>query len=191
MDVNRLRGRSGRGSGVTAWQHADVPAPSLAFLARELVNMDVGLYSWVDIKRFAIEVDGSDDDLLAALLAHRQYRDTYAESDPAEQVEPFIHGPYWLCAIRPTTFQRTDPSSAREALQRWADDPEPPTPATQALLETKVFPLLSATVLYCLPDLRPDAQHEWGGVVGVFGFHEFVAVDRAARSLVLIVAADD
>jgi hypothetical protein len=155
------------------------------------VDMDEGLYSWVDIKRFAIEVDGSDDDLLGALLAHRQYRDSYAEADPAEQVEPFIHGPYWLGAIRPSTFEPTDPSSARETLQRWADDPEPPTAATQALLETKVFPLLSAAGLYCLPDLRPDAQHEWGGVVGVFGFHEFVAIDHVARSLVLVVAADD
>jgi hypothetical protein len=153
--------------------------------------MDEGLYSWVDIKRFAIEADGSDDELLAALLADQLYRDTYAEADPAEQVEPFVHGPYWLRAIRPATFQPTDPSSAQETIQKWADDPEPPTPATQALLETKVFPLLSATALYRLPNLRPDAEHEWGGVIGMSGFHEFVAIDRAARSLVLIVAADD
>jgi len=156
--------------------------------------MDEGLYSWVDIKRFTIEMDGSDEDLLAALLADRQYRDTYAESyetEPAEQDAPFVHGPYWLHAIQPTTFQPTDPASAREKIQKWADDPEPPTPATQALLDGKVFPLLSATALYRLPDLRPDGQHDWGGVVGVMGFHEFVAIERPARSLVLIVAADD
>jgi hypothetical protein len=168
-----------------------VPPPSLVFVANDIVKMDAGLYAWVDIKRFAIEGDGSDRDLLAALIEHRQYRDNYAESDPVEQNQDLLHGPYWLHAIQSTTFEPTDPSAAREEIQTWADDPEPPTAETQALLDEKVFPLLLASALYRLPDLRPDAQHEWGWVVGVLGFHEFVAIDRDSRSLALIVAADD
>jgi hypothetical protein len=169
----------------------NVPPPGLVFVANDLVKMDVGTYSWVDIKRFAIEGDGSDRDLLAALIGHRQYRDSYAEGDPVEQNQDVLHGPYWLHAIQPATFEPTDPAAARETIRTWGDDPEPPTEATQALLEEKVFSLLSTSALYRLPDLRPNAQHEGGWVVGVHGFHEFVAIDRRARSLALVVAADD
>jgi hypothetical protein len=168
-----------------------VPPPTLVFVANDLVKMDAGLYTWVDTKRFTIEGDGSDRDVLAALIAHRQYRDNYAEGDPVEQNQDVLHGPYWLHAIQPATFELTDPAAARETIQTWADDPEPPSQATQAFLDEKVFPLLSASALYRLPDLRPSAQHEWGWVVGALGFHEFVAIDRDARSLALIVAADD
>ncbi|SDF65018.1 hypothetical protein [Klenkia brasiliensis] len=171
-----------------------MPPPILTFVGHDLLPMDEGLYSWVDIKRFAIEENGSDHDLVATLLADRQYRDTYAESyrvEPAEQEEPFVHGPYWLHAIQPASFQSTDPASARATIQKWADDPEPPSSETHVILEKRVFPLLSVTPLYYLPDLRPDGQHDWGGVVGATGFHEFVAIDRPARSLVLVVASDD
>jgi hypothetical protein len=42
-----------------------------------------------------------------------------------------------------------------------------------------------------LEDLRATAEHEWGWVVGQGGFHEFVAIDRPAERLRLIVASDD
>ncbi|MEG8183221.1 hypothetical protein [Nocardia terpenica] len=61
----------------------------------------------------------------------------------------------------------------------------------QAELDTQVFPLLETPRLFQLPDLRPDAQHDWGWVVGVDGFHELVVIDQPDQVLTLVVAADD
>jgi hypothetical protein len=36
-----------------------------------------------------------------------------------------------------------------------------------------------------------SAEHEWGWVVGLIGFHEFVIIDRAAAMLTLLIASDD
>ncbi|MFF4875105.1 hypothetical protein [Micromonospora sp. NPDC000668] len=43
--------------------------------------------------------------------------------------------------------------------------------------------------MYRLRDLGRAAFHDWGGVHN--DFHEFVLIDHANRTLVLIVAADD
>lgn len=153
--------------------------------------MDEGTFCWVDIKRFVIDDDGSDEDLLATLIRHRQYQDHYAGQDPTQQAQHNLHGPYRLEAITPAVFEPSTPEQAREIIQSWADNPQPQPPHIRHRVEQRVYPLLSSGTLYRLPDLRATAQHEWGWVVGFAGFHEFVAIDRAAATLTLIVASDD
>jgi hypothetical protein len=156
-----------------------------------MVHMDSGTFMWVSIKRFSIESDGTDEELIAALLADRQYRDHYAGQDPVEQLQDDLHGPYWLRAISISSFEPGDSETAKQALQAWADAPEPQTQDTQERLQREVYPLLKGGAVYHLPDLRPSAQHDWGWVVGQGGFHEYVVVDRDAASVSLIVASDD
>jgi hypothetical protein len=42
-----------------------------------------------------------------------------------------------------------------------------------------------------LPDLRSIAEHQWGGVVGMNGFLEYVAISADRNQLNLLVASDD
>lgn len=42
-----------------------------------------------------------------------------------------------------------------------------------------------------LPDIRATVEHEWGQVVGVDGFIEFVALSQDRETLNLFVASDD
>jgi hypothetical protein len=146
---------------------------------------------WVNIKRFGIESDGSDEELIATLIADRQYRDHYAGQDPIEQNQDDLHGPYWLSAIDAGSFVAIHAQAAMNVIQSWADDPERQSEEVQRRLRDEVYPLLGCGCLYRLPDLRPTAEHEWGWVVGHEGFHEFVAVDRPAAQVALIVASDD
>ncbi|MEV0388725.1 hypothetical protein [Nonomuraea sp. NPDC050643] len=59
-----------------------------------------------------------------------------------------------------------------------------------ARLEHAVHPLVAgATERYRLADLGRAAFHDWGGVH--VDFHELVCIDRPAKTLSLLVAADD
>jgi len=163
----------------------------LTFVDHELVHLDEGTYCWVDIKRFVIgDVNADDRSLLAALIADRRYRDHYAGQEPLEQDQDDLHGPYWLRAITPEMFEVSRRDEAERTIRSWADEPESQSVETQTRLRDAVYPLLTGTI-YRLPDLRDQAQHEWGWVVGTGGFHEFVAVDRDQQTLVLLVASDD
>jgi hypothetical protein len=163
----------------------------LRFVDHELVHLDEGTYYWVDIKRFQITDVGADDrDVLAALIADRQYRDHYAGQNPVEQSQDDLHGPYWVRAITPETFETSSRAEAEQTIQAWAEDYEPQASSTQDRRRNTVYPLLSGAI-YRLPNLRDQAQHEWGWVVGQGGLHEFVAVDRDRQTLALLVASDD
>ena len=57
-------------------------------------------------------------------------------------------------------------------------------------LERDLYPRIrSATSCYRLPDLGEERKHEVGWILGEFV--EFVAFDRTAGSLALIVACED
>ena len=45
--------------------------------------------------------------------------------------------------------------------------------------------------LYQLPDLGEASEHDWGWVVGVGGFIEYVAIAEDGASMNLLVASDD
>lgn len=146
---------------------------------------------WVSIKTFRCAPDASDEALLTALIAHRQYRDHYAGEDPEEQAQDDLHGPYWLAAITPSSFAPIDIGAATREIQAWADDFEGQGEESQRRLASQVFPLLAGDQIYRLADLRQTAEHEWGWVVGNAGFYEYVVIDRPNPRLSLLVASDD
>ncbi|MFC8225374.1 hypothetical protein [Streptomyces sp. NPDC057287] len=61
-------------------------------------------YRWVDLKRLRLPPEPvGDEDLLAALIGHEQFRDDYAGGGVLP--EGIRHGPYWLRAVTPDAYE--------------------------------------------------------------------------------------
>jgi len=168
----------------------DVP---ITYDHEQMVHLDEGTYHWVSLKQFHIDPTLSDTELLDALVAHWAYHDHYAGQDAADQDHHSLHGPYRLECISADAFRPARAAIAEALVQAWAEEATagPPSEPVQKLLDEKVYPLLGVSSLLELPNLRPDAEHDWGWVVGRNAFHEYVEIDRPRQSLTLIVAADD
>ncbi|MFI0943274.1 hypothetical protein [Streptomyces sp. NPDC021020] len=144
-------------------------------------------FRWVDAKYLRPPAGpASDRELLAAVVAHEQYRDDYAGGgvDP----EGTRHGPYRLASVTPDAYEPLTGERGAQILRAWLG---PGIPAElSADLHRDVFaPLTAADSVHHLRALGNEHFHDWGGVHGEF--HEFVLVDRAAARVTLLVAADD
>lgn len=146
-------------------------------------------YRWIDIKTFRLPADaGSDQNLLTALIADVQFRDDYAGGG----VEPggTRHGPYWTRNVTLDAYRAVNQDDAAQTLQTWAGHHGPLPNTLEDVLVREVYPTVrTATSCYELLELGREALHDWGGVH--IDFHEFVAIDRQASSLTLIIAAAD
>jgi len=163
----------------------------LRFVGGRLVHMPVGTYAWVDIKQFTYR-RGEDRQVLAALLGHREYRDHYAGGLVDEQSEHDLHGPYRLAALSAASFTPVTEAQAHTMLESWLSGWDSSVVSQmRALLVGEVYPLLAGGSVYQLPDLRSDAGHDWGWVVGLSGFYEFVVLDRGRGKLTVVVVSDD
>lgn len=163
----------------------------LAYDREVFINFRNQTYQWVSIKLFALPADADDHEVLASLLRHARYRDSYGGTG-AKDMET-IHGPYWLYAITPEVFSPVSAADAEALIRTWAEYAAPLPDGPREELERELYPRIrNATSRYQLPDLRDIAQHEWGGSVGsLTGFFEYVLIDRRAGSVALIVASDD
>lgn len=145
---------------------------------------------WVVVKLFTLPPDADDQEVLALLIRHVRYRDSYASREFKDAKT--IHGPYRLNAITPEVFSSASGVDAEALIRTWAEYTVPLTADDRASMEREVYPRIhNATSLYQLPDMRDTALHEWGSSVGSDGFHEFVLIDRHAASVGLLVASDD
>jgi hypothetical protein len=168
----------------------DVPAEErLVYQGDVFVNFRTSR-QWVLIKLFALPPNLDDQAILALLIRHVRYRDSYAEPDFKDAET--IHGPYWLKAITPKTFEAVPASDVEALIRTWAEYTVQLTDDDRAAMEREVYPrIANATSRYQLPDLREIAQHDWGQVWRVDGFHEFVLIDRRIDEVTLLVATDD
>ncbi|RSN03725.1 hypothetical protein DMB42_34120 [Nonomuraea sp. WAC 01424] len=167
---------------------------ALTYLDQTFINFREFLFAdhahrWVDIKRFAIShPDVGDAHLLTELIGHEQFRDDYAGG--GVEADGLRHGPYWLRNVSPAAYMRVDEMSTDTVLRDWATQFGPLPAALSARLEHEVHPLVAgATERYRLSGLGREAFHDWGGVHA--DFHELVLIDRPAKILSLLVAADD
>jgi hypothetical protein len=145
---------------------------------------------WVSTKLFALPPNADDYAVLALLIRHVRYRDSYGGTGDKDMEN--IHGPYWLKAITPEIFSTVSAVDAEALIRTWADYTVPLTDDDRAAMEREVYPRIrDATSRYQLPDLRDTALHDWGSSVGSDGFYEFVLVDRDSSSVALVVASDD
>lgn len=135
----------------------------------------------------------NDRQLLAALIANPWYSFTYAEPRQSEPIPSLgIRGPYRLDAISAGLFIPRSQADVDSSIRRWAgkygDLPANLTADISAELARLNSP---SNRLYELPDIRETAEHEWGGVVGLDGFIEIVAIHPEDNVLTLLVCSDD
>jgi hypothetical protein len=162
----------------------------LVFCDHRVVKLHNGSRQWIDIKRFTFPGGAGDRGLLELLIRHVRYRHCYAT--PVFYDAELIHGPYWLEAIRGEAFSPVSAGDAEALITTWANYAEPIPASDRTVFDGQVFqPVRDASSIYQLADLRSVAQHDWGGVVGVTGFYEFVLIDRRTNELTLMVASDD
>ncbi|MBG0728460.1 hypothetical protein [Mycobacterium avium] len=169
-----------------------VPAEDrLDYRGEVFINFRNHTYQWVSIKLFALPAEADDYEVLASLIRHVRYRDSYGGT--GEKDMETIHGPYWLYAITPEVFFPVSAFSAETLIRTWAEYAAPLPADRRDELERELYPRVrEATSRYQLPDLRGVAEHDWGSSVGsVTGFFEFVLIDRRTESLALVVASDD
>ncbi len=148
------------------------------------------LFGGIETLTFVASDVSSSADVLAALIEHVDYAHSYASPRDGERGE--IHGPYWLNAIHPATFDQVSPAEASEAVERWIASSYPDHSVEN---RKQVSGLLPATFrptdkVFQLRDLRASAEHDWGWVVGFNGFIELVSIGADGR-VVLLVATDD
>lgn len=169
-----------------------VPAEErLVYEGKVFINFRNHTYQWVSIKLFALPADTDDHAVLALLIRHVRYRDSYGGTGDRDMET--IHGPYWLYAITPEVFSPVSAPDTEALLRTWAEYAAPLPDGRREELERELYPRIrSATSRYQLPDLRDIAEHDWGSSVGsLTGFFEFVLIDRQAGSVALVVAGDD
>lgn len=145
-------------------------------------------YRWINAKRFQLSSEAPDDrDLLAALIAHPQFRDTY---DGAGVQDWPRHGQWWLDRITPETYETIDAKTAVDIVHSWADQHgDVPESLASRLRQEICTPIREATTRHLLGQLPEDAFHDYGPIH--LDYHELVLIDRPAATLTLLVAADD
>ena len=169
-----------------------VPAEQrLIYQGKVFINFRNQTYQWVSIKLFALPADADDYEVLALLIRHVRYRDSYGGTGDRDMET--IHGPYWLYAITPELFSPVSAADAEALVRTWAEYAAPLPDARRQEMEHDLYPrIYGATSRYQRHDLREVAQHDWGSSVGaITGFFEFVLIDRRAGSVALVVASDD
>jgi hypothetical protein len=162
-----------------------------------VLHMAPGMCSWCMLVEFAVLREGLDDrGCLEAVITHPRYRDHCAGAF-ADQGRHDLHGPYRIDAISVDRFVSSTPTDALQVLEWWPATNLYPQHADALLLSREIVAawvapiLVHANGIYRLAVQRQGNEHDWGWVVGTHGFHEYVAIDRTAKRVTLIIASDD
>jgi hypothetical protein len=165
-----------------------------------LLHMDRDTFMWVDLKAFDIIEARTNEQLLTALMAMPAYRHDYCSPfDPADMdyPGPALHANWWLDRLAPSMFEAVDADVAVESVRAWAEDQDwvngydGPSNETRERLRDNVLSLFADGEVFKLHPPDDSAFHEYGGIVGGTGYHEFVVIDGERSVLHLIVATDD
>lgn len=165
-------------------------APALRLESHWLDHL-CGPGPWIDGKRFRAERALSADAAVDALLAEPEYRDHYCSPENDSAGGP-LHGPYWADKIKPNDFQPVSRAECASILRRWREQwcGDEPDADADAVVDRALTLIGAATDRRYLRDLRAEAEHDWGWVVGFGGFHEFLLV-LPDGEVDLLVASDD
>ncbi len=161
---------------------------TLEYAGHKLIGFDDSSYRWISVKTFSLYEAGDDTDILAALIGHRRYRDTFCSPDSHEQDAGGIHGPYRLAAITPPAFTRIDPAGGAALVEEFCRLDNSPLPEVRERIEAEVLSQLAGASCFCLRVL-PAAVHEFSSVL--WEFRELAAVSRSARVVLSVVMAID
>ncbi|MGV0680160.1 MULTISPECIES: hypothetical protein [Mycolicibacterium] len=159
------------------------------------VGMAPGMYSWCILLTFTIPSTAPSAVLIGSVLAHPRYRHDCI-SPWTGAAEP-VHGPYRLEALKADGFQRCSRAAAVDTLWSWPMTNLNPWVSAGFLLSRELVmawtsPILSdADEIYRLSVPRDGNEHSYGWVIGLNGYHEFVAVSRRSATATVIIASDD
>jgi hypothetical protein len=152
-------------------------------------------YRWITTRIFTTDslADSTAEEVLTVLLDEPGYRFGYDSPDGIAK-DP-IHGPYRLDALSPAVFDQLTAAQSEDILRSWLDYfVERDGPLDESKIQgdlNAAFDLIhSANACYYLRDLGEDAWRPMGGIVGKWGFHEFVLVGPDDRVTVMS-AGDD
>jgi hypothetical protein len=164
---------------------------SLTFSGRNFINFQDRSYRWIASKRleFAPAI-ASDEEILAALIEHREYRDQYASEDSHEHDSGTIHGPYLIERMSPASFEKLDARKASETVDSFCSLNAylPPESIQERIISDVKAGFATADALYRLRNL-PEATHEASFVL--WEYREIAVICRSDSSLVLHVMAID
>jgi hypothetical protein len=144
---------------------------------------------------FTFDGQPSTCGLITEVMAHPRYRDDCASpwTGPCGDV----HGPYRLQALPAEGFQPCSAATAISTLTEWPATNLSPWVSASLLLSREIVGawvspfIVEADELYRLSVAREGNEHEYGRVVGLAGFHEFIAIDRNNGAITVIIATDD
>lgn len=159
------------------------------------VHMAPGMYSWCALLTFAFPAAMSGTDLINSVLAHPRYHHDCAS--PWTGIPGSRHGPYRMDSLKVDGFQRCSHADAMATLWSWPATNLNPWVSSSLLLSRELImawasPILStADEIYRLSLPRKGNEHPDGWVVGLNGFHEFIAVCRNRGVATVIIATDD
>src|ERR1700761_7166350 len=116
-----------------------VPAEeSLVYQGDVFINFRNHTYQWVRIKLFELPAEADDDEVLATLIRHVRYRDSYAQSEFSDANT--IHGPYWLSAIEPGLLSLVWAADAEALIRTWAEYAAPLPAGRREEMERELYP---------------------------------------------------
>jgi hypothetical protein len=165
----------------------------LSYVGQSAFSLDEGTWAWVMLTVFAAEPKAATPDLLRALLAESTYQDDYVGSGPGAPA----HGPYRLECLSAESFAPVSPEEARSVIQDWAVEladwanDAPVSEKLQTRLDRQVYSLFDGAEVLRLPEPGPKETHDFAWILGIHGYHEFLAIDRTSRRLTVVVATDD
>jgi hypothetical protein len=148
-------------------------------------------FRWIDVKEFKTQgLEGlTPREVLAAVLEHPSYRDHYASPD--SETDAPIHGPYRMDTISVDDFEPFTAAEALAELKTWLEMyGGVPSDQIDGDLAGVVRLIENGDSRFRLRDLGKQAQRDWGWVVGMQGFHEFVVIGPGDYVRV-IVGSDD
>lgn len=161
----------------------------LQFLARTQVNMGPDSNHYIATKVFHGSVGLDDTDALAALIAHRQFRDDYVGLGSWRHDSLDKHGPYDLARISAHSFRPIQKARAIQLVRAYTARFRLSDDEGAALEDAVLAPVLSATSIYRLRRLGQAAQHDLAYILD--GFHELVALDERTGKATLIILCGD
>jgi len=171
---------------------------TLPFVGDDIVHLDAGTYMWVQLTHFLIDPAHDDQAILERLIESPGYQYDYASPFPsAAEVRPLgIHGRWRIDAIHPGLFAPSTAEAAKVEIDAWANDqdwtdPEYSQPPDVLQRLENIYSVLGSGTVLKLRNPPSEAEHDYGFVTGSGGFHEFIVIDRALRTLHVIVASDD
>ena len=149
---------------------------------------------WVDIKVFRY-ADPPEDPVIAVahLLAHPEYRDDYCSPENTSAGGP-RHGPYWADRMTAGDFTLMALADCEETLHAWVqglysgDLPATERQQVDSVLRRCIALMAQADHRLYLRQMRDEAEHDWGWVLG--DFHEFVLLCSDGSLQVLVASAD-